>query len=240
MCLTFLKSGPKNDANNIYVRLKCLHFPFYGKPLYFADFTPENTFGKMSREEFVSMTEMITTECNGFTTLKYSYLLMIVFLIILHFIFPNFLNFTTDASQTPAASQIIGIMLFLLVYTIFVYKISHTTQHFYQKIRKVIRAENCMKYISRGLCWKLDTHKNCLHLNLSYQGSSNQYLIEEAINSQGSIEEFMPYFDLENGEYQNLDAETQYANHMKKAFLALAITAGILIIAENIYYNYIS
>jgi len=240
MCLTFLKPGPKNDENNIYVRLKCLHFPFYGLPLCFGDFKPENTFGKMSKEEFVSMIEMITNECKDFKVIKYSYLLMAVFLILLHIIFPNFLILTSEAYQSPNVSNFIGIVLFLSVYTIFVIKISHTVHHFHQKIRKVIRAENCMKYINRGLCWKLDINKNCLHLNLNYQGSNNQYLIEEAINSHGAVEEYIPYFDLENGESQNMDAEAQYANHVKIGFLWLAGTIGFLIIIENLIFKYLS
>jgi len=238
MCFPFWKKRPKNDQNNIYIRLKCLYLPCFGGAVIVEDFKQENTSGKMSREEFMNMVEMIASECKNFSEVKYCYLFMSIFLVLLHFIFPNFLLFNTSEVEYFNAGTIIPIVLFLIAYTLFTLKISKSTQNNYMIIQKIIRTENCLKYINRGLCWRLDSNKNQLHLNLSYRNNSNHYLISEAMNSQSEIEEYAPYFDLENGEFQNLDYETQYGNHLKNAFLGLGVIGGLAVIEKYIYLSY--
>lgn len=240
MYLFFMKRPPKNDESNLYVRLKYYYFPFWGHVVVTEDFNQEATFGKMSNEEFMNMVKTISTDCKHFSELKFAYFFMALFLIILHFVFPKFIVSNNEDSSEPNAKHLVPMVLFLIVYTLFALLIIRNTQLVFQKIQKVLRAENCMKYINRGLCWKLDINKGLLHLNLNYQSNSNQYLISEVMSTQIGMEEYIPYFDVENGEFQSLDSETQNSGYINKTLLWLGAMGGVITFLEMMYSAYMN
>lgn len=235
MCLFLRHKPPKNDQNNVYIRLKCFQFPFHGDVVVTKDFKQEYTFEKMSKEEFIGMVKTISSECRHFHELKLTYLFTVILLIILHISFPHFLFTNNDDSDRRS---IIPIVLFLVIYTVFTLKILRITQNILVKIQKILRTENCLKYISRGLCWKLDPNREYLHLSLDYSSTSNQYLIGEAMNHQNNMEEQVPYFDLENGDFWNISSENQHENYMNRAFLRLALCGGLIAVTEVILFGY--
>ncbi len=240
MCFSCWKRRLKSDDHNLYVRLKDLCFPCFGGAVINDDFQQENTNGKMSQEEFRNLNDMITAECNNFSEVKCSYFCMILFLVGLHFVFPRFLIFKVTNPDHFTASTILPMALFLLAYSLFMFRISKSIEKFYRTIQKILRNENCSKYINRGLCWRLDPKNNYLHLNLRYSNNQSQYLISEALSTHSEIEEFSGYlefdtYDLENGGVENTNCETRFSDHLKNAIVGLGILGGLAVLEQYVY-----
>ena len=220
----------------MYIRVKCLHCIFWGDPVIKSDFLQENTAGRMSWEEFSSMIAMITADCNRFVDLKLTYAALILVMIILHLIFPHFLSYYHGPSNS--GYDIVPLAVILFVYTIFSLRIIKIATNIQKTIDRVLRMENCAKYIARGLCWRLDSNGDYLHLNLNYSRTLNQYLASQVMIHRGEeLDAESALMGVNNNEYLNMEAASRQRKSLRKTFIFLGAMAGLFTFFEILYFN---
>lgn len=241
LCSLLTRSPPKDDEHNIYIRLKCFYFPFFGDLFFINDFKQEKVSNKMTKDEFSDIVKMVNLICNRASLqLKLLYGFIVIFLILLYFLFPEFLIVNRDDMEENQLSILLPIVLFFMGCSVFICQVSKLGQEMAIKVQKVLRAENCLRYINRGICWKLHPSKNYLHINLNYTSNSHQYLIGQTSNAHDGTEEYVPYFDLENGEIRGLDSETEKMNHIEKTLFCLGFLCCFLCVTQLVRFTWLN
>ncbi len=236
MKLLCINTSRKNDPNNMYIRVKCVQCVFWGDPVHTSDFHQEFTAGRMSSEEFASMIKMISTDCGQFNDLKCTYAALLIVMILMHLAFPHFLIHYQSASNS--GYDVLPLALNLVVFAIFAVRIIKIATTIQRKIDRVLRIENCSKYIARGLCWRLDSNGDYLHLNLNYNRTLNQYLVNEVINNRG--EEFdneSALIGVTNHDYVRLESESRQRKSLRQTFIFLGMSGGLFTAFEILYFG---